>query len=83
MTGAQVAAAIAAYKRIEVASYSRYSKDGLADVKQAVQAATMWNFIYTPVEYGPLAPVARGWDFTGGVKQSPDFSYVIFCWVRG
>eukprot|EP01051_Picozoa_sp_SAG22_P016039 SAG22_NODE_2189_length_2863_cov_3.101664_5_plen_60_part_00 len=23
------------------------------------QAATMWNYIYTPAEYGPFMPVSR------------------------
>jgi hypothetical protein len=75
--GADVASSIAANEKNEMASYQKYK--GLAEVKMAVQAATMWNLIYTPVEYGPLAPVARGWDFTRGAT-SKDYSYAIFDW---
>eukprot|EP00039_Didymoeca_costata_P002667 m.61818 g.61818 ORF g.61818 m.61818 type:complete len:831 (-) comp11450_c0_seq2:48-2540(-) len=51
----------------------------LATVKEAVQAATMWNYVYVPSEYGPFLPVSRAWNF---VKDpiNDDWSYVIFDW---
>ena len=39
----------------------------------------MWNWIYEPVEAGPLAPVSRGWDFAKG-KVSQEWGYVVFDW---
>ena len=48
------------------AELDRYKAYGdLADVKEAVQAATLWNYIYHPAEYGPMLPVSRSWDFVG------------------
>ena len=62
------------------AELDRYKAYGdLADVKEAVQAATLWNYIYHPAEYGPMLPVSRSWDFVGGAANS-DWSYVIFDW---
>ena len=31
----------------------------------------MWNYIYTPAEYGPFLPVSRAWNF---VKGNPDLT---------
>jgi hypothetical protein len=39
----------------------------------------MWNYIYTPAEYGPFMPVSRSWDFVKGAHGS-DWGYVIFDW---
>jgi hypothetical protein len=36
----------------EYNSYTRYGE--YAEVKEAIQAATMWNYIYTPAEYAPF-----------------------------
>ena len=30
----------------------------------------MWNYIYTPAEYGPFMPVSRSWDFVKGAHGS-------------
>jgi hypothetical protein len=49
-------------------SYAAYG--ALADVKEALQAATLWNYIYHPAEYGPVLPVSRSWDFVGGAVNS-------------
>jgi len=77
MSTADLTTLINAAKKTE---YARYAKFGnLSETKMAVQAATMWNLIFNPVENGPLAPVARGWDFTSG-KQNDDWGYVIFDW---
>jgi len=53
--------------------------DSGEDVKRAVEAAVMWNFIYTPAEEGPLMPVSRSWNFVQELVHR-DFSYVIFDW---
>ena len=50
-----------------------------AEVKEALQAATMWNYIYTPAEYGPFLPVSRAWNFVKG-NVNLDWAYVIFDW---
>jgi len=47
--------------------------------KEALQAATMWNLIYTPTEYGPVFPVSRSWNFVEK-PLSKDWQYVIFDW---
>lgn len=76
-TAAAIAKVIAAARAKEFARYSKYGE--LADVKEAVQAATMWNYIYTPAEYGPFLPVSRQWNFVQhGVNL--DWAYVIFDW---
>lgn len=49
-TAASIGKVVAAARKKEYASYEKYG--ALADVKEAVQAATMWNYIYTPAEYG-------------------------------
>ena len=51
-TAASIGKVVAAARKKEYASYEKYG--ALADVKEAVQAATMWNYIYTPAEYGPV-----------------------------
>ena len=48
---------IAAARAKEYASYKSYGQ--YSEVKEALQAATMWNYIYTPAEYGPFMPVSR------------------------
>lgn len=47
--------------------------------KEGLQAATMWNYIYTPAEYGPILPVSRSWNFVTD-PMNDDWSYVIFDW---
>ena len=61
----------------ELARYAEFGEH--AEVKEALQAATMWNYIYTPAEYGPFLPVSRAWNF---VKHNVnlDWAYVIFDW---
>ena len=68
---------IIAAREKEYNSYKTYGQ--YAEVKEALQAATMWNYIYTPAEYGPFMPVSRSWDF---VKKpvNLDWGYVIFDW---
>ena len=44
---------------------------------EGLQAATMWNYIYTPAEYGPFMPVSRQWDFVK-FPVNLDWGYVIF-----
>ena len=62
------------------AELDRYEAYGdLADVKEAVQAATLWNYIYHPAEYGPVLPVSRSWNYVTGAVNS-DWHYVIFDW---
>ena len=39
----------------------------------------MWNYIYTPAEYGPFLPVSRAWNFVKG-NVNLDWAYVIFDW---
>ena len=59
---------------------ARYAKYGaLAEVKEALQAATLWNYIYSPAEYGPFLPVSRSWNFVKHAKNM-DWAYVIFDW---
>jgi hypothetical protein len=69
----QVAAAVAAEAAV-TASFRQAS-----EVKEAVQAAVMWNAIYTPSEYGPVLPVSRAWDFVRGLHD-PEWGYVLFGW---
>jgi len=76
-TLAQVRAAVAAARSKEVARYGAYGAYG--EVKEALQAATMWNYIYTPAEYGPFLPVSRSWNFVKKASNS-DWKYVIFDW---
>jgi putative isomerase len=61
----------------EYASYTKYGE--YAEVKEGLQAATMWNYIYTPAEYGPFMPVSRQWDFVK-FPVNLDWGYVIFDW---
>lgn len=69
----QVAAAAAAEAAV-TASFGQAS-----EIKEAVQAAVMWNAIYTPSEYGPVLPVSRAWDFVRGTHE-PEWGYVLFGW---
>ena len=70
----EVTATVASARRAELARYKAYG--ALAEVKEALQAATMWNYILSPAELGPILPVSRSWNF---VKQeaSVDWGYVV------
>jgi len=72
-----VEAAIGAARAAELRRYAKWGN--LSQVKEAVQAATLWNYVYTPAEAGPFLPVSRHWDFVKG-QHDTDFSYVIFDW---
>ena len=50
-----ITAMLARARAVELATYAAYG--ALADVKEAVQAAVMWNLIYTPAEQGFILPV--------------------------
>jgi len=76
-TVAAVSQDVEAAKKAELARYAKFGD--LADVKEAIQAATMWNYIYSPAEYGPFLPVSRSWNFVKQAKSS-DWGYVIFDW---
>ena len=76
-TIAAISKVISAARATEYAGYQKFGK--YAKVKEAVQAATMWNYIYTPAEYGPILPVSRQWNFVRGNVNS-DWAYVIFDW---
>ena len=76
MTAGALDKHIEAARATEEASYTKFGR--LTRVKQAAQAAAMWNVVYNPIEYGPFAPPAP-WDFvTGG--RDPDFGYTLFDW---
>ena len=68
---------VRAARATELARYAAYGEH--AEVKEALQAATMWNYIYTPAEYGPFLPVSRAWNFVKG-NVNLDWAYVIFDW---
>jgi hypothetical protein len=68
---------VTAARAAELARYPAYGEQ--AEVKEALQAATMWNYIYTPAEYGPFLPVSRAWNFVKG-NVNLDWAYVIFDW---
>ena len=72
-----VRTAVRAARATELARYAAYGEH--AEVKEALQAATMWNYIYTPAEYGPFLPVSRAWNFVKG-NVNLDWAYVIFDW---
>lgn len=74
---ASIEKTIATARAKEYATYTKF--DQYADVAEAIQAAVMWNYIYSPAELGPLLPVSRAWDF---VKQAAtdDWGYVVFDW---
>eukprot|EP00047_Mylnosiga_fluctuans_P010910 m.18530 g.18530 ORF g.18530 m.18530 type:complete len:888 (+) comp3351_c0_seq1:1594-4257(+) len=76
-TVASIDATLAAALAVEMQRYANYG--ALAATKEAVQAAVMWNLIYTPAEQGLILPVSRSWDFTPS-SVSSDWSYVIFDW---
>lgn len=60
--------------RAQASIYEKYSEH--AEVRKAVEAAVMWNFIYVPSEAGPFAPVSRGWSFAPG-PVTEDWKYVV------
>jgi len=64
-------------RETELARYRKFGNN--SEIVAAVQAATMWNYIYVPSEYGPFLPVSRSWNF---VKKAvnDDWTYVIFDW---
>jgi hypothetical protein len=80
-----LAAVVTALEASGSAQQAIYAKYNTADqpegakVRQAIEAAVMWNMIYVPAEAGPFAPVSRGWSFAPGAINS-DFNYVIFDW---
>jgi len=76
-TLAAVRAAVSSARSLELARYARYGE--LASVKEALQAATLWNYVYNPAEYGPFLPVSRSWNFVKHAKNM-DWAYVIFDW---
>ena len=39
----------------------------------------MWNYIYSPAEYGPMLPVSRSWNFVKHAANA-DWEYVLFDW---
>ena len=61
-----------AARAAELARYPAYGEQ--AEVKEALQAATIWNYIYTPAEYGQerqerqecLDRIGRNGPYSGG-----------------
>eukprot|EP00440_Ansanella_granifera_P056074 gb/GFBE01060778.1/.p1 GENE.gb/GFBE01060778.1/~~gb/GFBE01060778.1/.p1 ORF type:complete len:828 (+),score=155.91 gb/GFBE01060778.1/:1-2484(+) len=80
---ADVRTAIQSARAREVARLEKFTGDkeggDLYTTKEGLQAATMWNYIYTPAEYGPILPVSRSWDFVTQ-PMNDDWAYVIFDW---
>ena len=74
---AEVRDVIRAARAAELRRYEAYGVYG--EVKEALQSATMWNYIFQPAEYGPMLPVSRSWNFVKHQANS-DWSYVIFDW---
>ena len=74
-----IAQKLGAARTRELASYARFGD--LAEVKQAVQTAMMWQTVWNPLEAGPFAPVIRGnpWGLDKGVT-SAEWAYVMFDW---
>ena len=74
-----IAQKLGAARTRELASYARFGD--LAEVKQAVQTAMMWQTVWNPLEAGPFAPVIRGnpWGLDKGVA-STEWAYVMFDW---
>ena len=68
---------IDAAREAELGRYRTYG--ALSEVKEALQAATMWNYIYSPAEYGPMLPVSRSWNFVKHAANA-DWEYVLFDW---
>ena len=56
-----------------------YGAADLTEVAVAVEAAAMWNLIYTPFENGPMLPVSRVWNFNH-YAVTTDFNYATFDW---
>lgn len=81
MLVSNIRAEIDTMKQIELAKYQKIYPDNsfMAKLLMATQAAVVWNWIYTPAEFSPLAPVSRGWNFIDN-GFSGDFGYVIFDW---
>ena len=67
-TIASVQKVISHAREKELATYGTYG--ALSELKEAVQAATMWNYIYNPAEYGPILPVSRSWNFVKSPANS-------------
>jgi putative isomerase len=76
-TVSDVKATVEAARKAELERYEAYG--AYAEVKEALQAATMWNYILSPAELGPILPVSRSWNFVKE-ESSLDWSYVIFDW---
>ena len=57
---ADVSRSLAAARKKEVASYSRYGEE-LSERLEAMQSVLMWNILWSPSEAGPWANVDRGW----------------------
>jgi len=57
-TVAQLASELDAREAAEVARDAAYGAE--AELREAVQAAVMWNVVYVPLEQGPFTPVIRG-----------------------
>ena len=73
---ASVVSKLEAAAAAQQAIYAKYNTDADPNggkVRQAIEAAVMWNFIYVPAEAGPFAPVSRGWSFAPGAVNS-DFN---------
>lgn len=74
---AAIQSSIQAALTTEMKVYEQYGE--LADVKMAVQASVAWNLVYVPVEYGPILPVSRSWNFAPS-PIGDEWRYVIFDW---
>jgi hypothetical protein len=72
-----IAARLEAAEAVEMSRCAQYG--ALAEAKEAVQAAVMWQTIYNPIEQGPFAPVIRGnpWGLDAGTVNN-DWAYVMF-----
>lgn len=82
-TAAGIRQVIATARAREVARIADFTDDveggDRYTTKEGVQASTMWNYIYTPAEYGPMLPVSRSWNFVTDALND-DWKYVIFDW---
>jgi hypothetical protein len=68
---AAIQSKLAAARSKEETSYTEFGV--LAETRAAVQAAVLWNLVYSPLEYGPFAPVIRGnpWGLNGRDGHKP------------
>ena len=75
----QIRAKLDSARRTEAATYDKFGQ--LAETKEAVQSAVMWQLIWNPLEAGPFAPVIRGnpWGLDHDTAND-DWAYVIFDW---